>query len=46
MPVARDVARELHEQEVVEVQQGGERVDDPRSARGPVRLAAGPALER
>jgi hypothetical protein len=46
MPVARDVARELHEQDVVEVQQGGTRVDDPRSARGPVRIAAGPALER
>lgn len=46
MPVARDVARELHGQEVVEVQQGGKRVDDPQSARGPVRLAAGPALER
>ena len=35
MPVARDVARELHEQEVVEVQQGGERVDDPRSGARP-----------
>lgn len=46
MPVARDVARDLHEQEVVEVRQGGERVDDPQSARGPVRIAAGPALER
>jgi hypothetical protein len=46
MPVARDVARELHEQEVVEVQQGGTRVDEPQSARGPVRIAAGPALER
>ena len=45
MPVARDVARELHEAQVVEVQQGGERVD-PQHARGPVRIAAGPALER
>lgn len=45
MPVARDVARELHDEQVVEVQQGGERVD-PRHARGPVRIASGPALER
>jgi hypothetical protein len=45
MPVARDVARELHEAEVVEVQQGGRRVD-PRDARGPLRIAPGPGLER
>lgn len=45
MPVARDVARELHDEGVVEVQQGGERVD-PTRARGPVRIAPGPALER
>ncbi|WP_107772909.1 DUF3253 domain-containing protein [Nocardioides sediminis] len=45
MPVARDVARELHDEGVVEVQQGGERVD-PTQARGPIRIAPGPALER
>jgi hypothetical protein len=45
MDVARDVARELHEQQVVEVRQGGERVD-PAQARGPLRIAPGPALER
>lgn len=45
MDVARDVARELHEQEVVEVRQGGERVD-PSTASGPLRIAAGPALTR
>jgi hypothetical protein len=45
MPVARDVARELHDEGVVEVQQGGDRVD-PTQARGPIRIAAGPGLER
>jgi hypothetical protein len=45
MPVARDVARELHAEGVVEVRQGGERVD-PAQARGPIRIAPGPALER
>jgi hypothetical protein len=45
MPVARDVAAGLHDESVVEVRQGGERVD-PRTARGPVRIAAGPALVR
>ncbi len=45
MPVARDVAGELHEQQVVEVRQGGERVD-PATATGPLRIAPGPALER
>lgn len=45
MPVARDVATELHDAEVVEVRQGGERVD-PREARGPLRIAPGPSLQR
>ena len=45
MPAARDVARELHDEGVVEVQQGGERVD-PTQARGPIRIAPGPGLER
>lgn len=45
MPTARDVAAQLHDESVVEVRQGGERVD-PRRARGPVRIAPGPALER
>jgi hypothetical protein len=45
MPVARDVAADLHEADLVEVRQGGERVD-PRDARGPLRIAPGPGLER
>lgn len=45
MPVARDVARELHDAGVAEVQQDGEKVD-PTQARGPIRIAPGPALER
>jgi hypothetical protein len=45
MTIARDVARELHDEGVVEVQQGGERVD-PEGARGPIRIAPGPGLER
>ncbi|MDO5735062.1 MAG: DUF3253 domain-containing protein [Propionibacteriaceae bacterium] len=45
VPVARDVAHELVEQQVVVVQQKGEPVD-VRAARGPVRIAPGPALQR
>jgi hypothetical protein len=39
------VARELHDAGVAEVQQAGEKVD-PTQARGPIRIAPGPALER
>ena len=42
---AREVAHELVEQDVVVVQQKGEPVD-VREARGPVRIAPGPALHR
>lgn len=45
VPVARDVAHELVEQRVVVVQQKGEAID-VREARGPVRIAPGPALQR
>ena len=45
VPVAREVAHELALTEVVVVQQKGEAVD-VRSARGPVRIAPGPALRR
>ncbi len=45
VPVAREVAHELVEQQVVVVQQKGEEVD-VREARGPVRIAPGPALQR
>ena len=45
VPVAREVAHELVEQGVVVVQQKGDAVD-VRSARGPVRIAPGPALHR
>ncbi len=45
VPVAREVAHVLVEQEVVEVRQKGEAVD-VREARGPVRIAPGSALHR
>ncbi len=45
VPVARSVAHELVEQHQVVVQQKGEPVD-VRAARGPVRIAPGPALAR
>ena len=45
MPVAREVAHDLAEQQTVVVQQKGQEVD-VREARGPVRLAPGPALHR
>jgi hypothetical protein len=40
MPLARDVAARLADEDVVEVRQKGERVD-VRTARGPVRIARG-----
>ncbi|WP_328823250.1 DUF3253 domain-containing protein [Metallococcus carri] len=43
MDQAREVAATLAEQDVLEVQQKGERVD-PHGAKGPIRLAAGPQL--
>lgn len=45
VPVAREVAHELVLSKLVVVQQKGEPVD-VREARGPVRIAPGPALER
>lgn len=45
MSLAREVAAELVEAKVVEVQQKGEAVD-VRQARGPVRIAPGPELTR
>lgn len=45
VPTAREVAHELVEQNTVVVQQKGEAVD-VREARGPVRIAPGPALHR
>ncbi|QIK76265.1 DUF3253 domain-containing protein [Nocardioides piscis] len=45
VPVAREVASELAAHDVVVVQQKGQRVD-VRTARGPVRIAPGPSLER
>ena len=45
VPVAREVAHELVERSQVVVQQKGETVD-VREARGPVRIAPGPALHR
>jgi hypothetical protein len=45
VPVAREVAHSLVEQDVVVVQQKGAPVD-VREARGPVRIAPGPALRR
>ena len=45
VPVVREVAHQLAQHEVVVVQQKGEPVD-VREARGPVRIAPGPALER
>lgn len=45
MPLAREVAAGLVEHEVVVVQQKGEPVD-VHHARGPVRIAPGPSLER
>lgn len=45
MGAARDVAVELTARDEVRVQQGGVDVD-PASATGPIRLAAGPTLER
>jgi len=45
VPVAREVAHELVTQEVVVVQQKGLAVDI-RDARGPVRIAPGPVLDR
>ena len=41
MDAARAVAAELHDAGVVRVRQRGEDVD-PRTARGPVRIARGP----
>lgn len=45
VPVAREVAHDLVGQDVVVVQQKGRPVD-VREARGPIRIARGPALER
>lgn len=45
VPVAREVSHDLVEQQVVVVQQKGQEVD-VRQARGPVRIAPGPALHR
>lgn len=45
MSLTREVAADLVEHEVVVVQQKGEPVD-VRRARGPVRIAPGPLLER
>lgn len=45
MPLTREVAAGLVEHKVVVVQQKGEPVD-VRRARGPIRIAAGPSLER
>ena len=45
VPVAREVAHDLVEQQVVVVQQKGQEVD-VRQARGPVRISPGPALHR
>lgn len=45
MSVAREVAHDLAEHQVVVVQQKGEEVD-VREVRGPVRIASGPALHR
>ena len=45
VPVAREVAHTLVQQDVVVVQQKGVPVD-VREARGPVRIAPGPALQR
>ena len=45
VPLAREVAHDLVAQSVVVVQQRGQPVD-VRDARGPVRIAPGPALER
>ena len=45
MPTAREVAAELARDDVVRWQSKGEQVD-PASARGPIRLAAGPSLQR
>ncbi|MGN6609076.1 MAG: DUF3253 domain-containing protein [Jatrophihabitans sp.] len=42
MDAAREVARALHDAGVLEVRQRGERVD-PHTARGPLRIARGPA---
>lgn len=45
MPLTREVAASLVELKVVVVQQKGEAVD-VRQARGPIRIAPGPSLER
>ncbi len=45
VPLAREVAHELVTQDVVVVQQKGVAVD-VREARGPVRIAPGPGLQR
>lgn len=45
MPTAREVAAELAGDDVVRWQSKGKEVD-PASARGPIRLAAGPRLDR
>lgn len=45
MPVAREVAHQLVEDQLVVVQQKGEAIDI-RQARGPVRIAPGPRLHR
>lgn len=44
MDTAREVAAQLEAEAVLEVHQRGQRVD-PASARGPIRLAPGPALQ-
>ena len=45
VPAARGVAHTLEAQEVVVIRQGDQRVDVGK-ARGPVRIAPGPALRR
>lgn len=45
VPTAREVVRTLEGQDMVVARQGDERVD-VREARGPVRIAPGPALRR
>lgn len=45
MTTAREVAFDLAEQGVVEIRQGGERVE-PRQFAGPIRIAAGAGLAR
>jgi len=44
MGIARQVAFELHESEILEVRQRGARVDQPADAGGPLRIARGNAF--